>query len=593
MEQQKHTPLRIPYGKQNWEEVRLGGYFYVDKTHFIPEIEAANDYFFFIRPRRFGKSMLLNMLMQYYDINKREQFDRLFGDLWIGQHPTDNRNTYLVLGLNFSAITGGLDTYQKRLDDYCNTRFISFLREYAEFFDPQAEQEMNRLHGAALQLNYLCDICSKAHQKLYLFIDEYDHFTNTILADAASETTYKAETHGVGAYRQFFNMVKDGTGSSIKRMFVTGVSPVTMDDLTSGFNIASNYTADPRFNALVGFSEAEVRRMLEYYSHHHAYNHTVDELIEIMKPWYDNYCFSEDSLDEPPMYNSDMVLYFLSQYLGRGCRLPKDMLDDNIRTDYNKMRMLIRKDRGSGRSVGIIQYIAETGGITAELKKSFPSEDIPKQDNFISLLYYFGLLTIDGQRRGRTVFRIPNQVVREQMYGYLIEHYREENLTTDEPERDQLMVDMAYDGEWRPYFENIAAAMARYSSNRDKGKGEAFVHGFTLAETCHTKLYLPISELDTGAKTYYNDAPLGGYADIYMQPMLEIYPDIEHSYVLELKYVPGTATDAEVEQAHATAREQLLRYERSVVIERTLGHTRLHRLVLVWRGIQLAVAEEI
>ena len=119
------------------------------------------------------------------------------------------------------------------------------------------------------------------------------------------------------------------------------------------------------------------------------------------------------------------------------------------------------------------------------------------------------------------------------------------------------------------------------------------MHGFTLAETCHTKLYLPISELDTGAKTYYNDAPLGGYADIYMQPMLEIYPDIEHSYVLELKYVPGTATDAEVEQAHATAREQLLRYERSVVIERTLGHTRLHRLVLVWRGIQLAVAEEI
>jgi len=593
MEQQKHTPLRIPYGKQNWEDVRLGGYYYVDKTHFIPEIEAANDYFFFIRPRRFGKSMLLNMLMQYYDINKREQFDRLFGDLWIGQHPTDNRNTYLVLGLNFSAITGELENYQERLYEHCNEQFKRFAEYYANLLPSHTLSELQQTHDAASQLNTLANLCYSVGQKLYLFIDEYDHFTNTILADAASETTYKAETHGTGEYRRFFNMVKAGTGSSIKRMFVTGVSPVTMDDLTSGFNIASNYTADPRFNALVGFSEAEVRQMLEYYSHHHAYNHTVDELIEIMKPWYDNYCFSEDSLGEPPMYNSDMVLYFLSQYLGRGCRLPKDMLDDNIRTDYNKMRMLIRKDRGSGRSAGIIQYIAETGGITAELKKSFPSEDIPKQDNFISLLYYFGLLTIAGQRRGRTVFRIPNQVVREQMYGYLIEHYREENLTTDEPEHDQLMVNMAYDGEWRPYFENIAAAMARYSSNRDKGKGEAFVHGFTLAETCHTKLYLPISELDAGAKIYYNDAPLGGYADIYMQPMLEIYPDIEHSYVLELKYMPGTATDAEVEQAHATARDQLLRYERSVVIERTLGHTRLHRLVLVWRGIQLAVAEEL
>ena len=593
MQQQTQKPLRIPYGKQNWEEVRLGGYYYVDKTRFIPEIEAANDYFFFIRPRRFGKSMLLNMLRQYYDIKKRDLFDRLFGDLWIGQHPTPDRNSYLVLSLNFSMISGGLQDYQQSLAGHCMRHMTDFCVKYADLLPANALEGLRSQTTARDMLEHLVIMASRTGQKIYLFIDEYDHFTNTILADAATERAYKAETHGSGTFRAFFNAIKNGTDLSIGRLFVTGVSPVTMDDLTSGFNIASNYTADPRFNALVGFSEAEVRQMLEYYSHHHAYNHTVDELIEIMKPWYDNYCFSKDSLDEPPMYNSDMVLYFLSQYLGRGCRLPEDMLDDNIRTDYNKMRMLIRKDRGSGRSAGIIQYIAETGGITAELKKSFPSEDIPKQDNFISLLYYFGLLTIAGRSLRGVSFRIPNQVVREQMYGYLIEHYREENLTTDEPERDQLMVNMALDGEWRPYFENIAAAMARYSSNRDKGKGEAFVHGFTLAETCHTKLYLPISELDTGAKTYYNDAPLGGYADIYMQPMLEIYPDIEHSYVLELKYVPGTATDAEVEQAHATAREQLLRYERSVVIERTLGHTRLHRLVLVWRGIQLAVAEEI
>ena len=494
MQQQTQKPLRIPYGMQNWQEVRLGGYYYVDKTRFIPEIEAANNYFFFIRPRRFGKSMLLNMLRQYYDIKKRDLFDRLFGDLWIGQHPTPDRNSYLVLSLNFSMISGGLQDYQQSLAGHCMRHMTEFCVKYADLLPANALEGLRSQTTARI-------MASRTGQKIYLFIDEYDHFTNTILADAATERAYKAETHGSGTFRAFFNAIKNGTDLSIGRLFVTGVSPVTMDDLTSGFNIASNYTADPRFNALVGFSEAEVRQMLEYYSHHHAYNHTVDELIEIMKPWYDNYCFSEDSLDEPPMYNSDMVLYFLSQYLGRGCRLPKDMLDDNIRTDYNKMRMLIRKDRGSGRSAGIIQYIAETGGITAELKKSFPSEDIPKQDNFISLLYYFGLLTIDGQRRGRTVFRIPNQVVREQMYGYLIEHYREENLTTDEPERDQLMVDMAYDGEWRPYFENIAAAMARYSSNRDKGKGEAFVHGFTLAETCHTKLYLPISELDTGAKT--------------------------------------------------------------------------------------------
>ena len=593
MQQQTHNPLRIPYGKQNWEEVRLSGYYYVDKTRFIPEIEANNDFFFFIRPRRFGKSMLLNMLRQYYDINKRELFDRLFGDLWIGTHPTQARNSYLVLYLNFSMISGGIQDYQQSLANHCRRNMEDFCVKYASLLPDEALEGLRRQTTARDMLEHLVLMASRTRQRIYLFIDEYDHFTNTILADAATEGNYKAETHGSGTFRAFFNAVKAGTDSSISRLFVTGVSPVTMDDLTSGFNIATNYTMDPAFNAMVGFTEHEVRQMVDYYRQHYTFRHTTDQLIEIMKPWYDNYCFAEECLDEPPMYNSDMVLYFMSHYIRSKGNIPRDMLDQNIRTDCNKMRMLIRKDRGFDNNASVIQYIVETGGIVADLKKSFPSEDIPKQDNFISLLYYFGMLTIAGRYRGSTKLRIPNQVVREQMYGYLTQNYRTNELATDDMERERLMKNMAYDGDWRPFFDNIARAIARYSSNRDKAKGEAYVHGFTLAQTCLTKLYLPVSELDAGAKTYYNDAPLGGYADIYMQPMLEIYPDIEHSFVLELKYVPGNATDAEVEQASRQAQDQLLRYERSVVIERTLGHTRLHRLVLVWRGIELAVAQEL
>lgn len=593
MEQSTTRPLRIPYGKQNWEEVRLNGYYYVDKTRFIPEIEQSNDYFFFIRPRRFGKSLLLNMLMQYYDVKKRDLFDRLFGDLWIGHHPTEERNRYLVLGLNFSAITGGLEDYQLRLNEYCNEQFKRFAEYYADLLPASALADLRETHDAALQLKTLTNLCYSVGRKMYLFIDEYDHFTNTILADAGTERSYKSETHGTGAYRRFFNMVKDGTGTCISRLFVTGVSPVTMDDLTSGFNIATNYTTDSTFNAMVGFSEQEVRQMLDCFRRHHPFRHTTDELIDIMKPWYDNYCFSDECLDEPPMYNSDMVLYFLSCYLKKG-QLPKQMLDQNIRTDYNKLRMLIRKDRGFEHNASIIQHIVETGQINARLVDSFPSEDIPKQDNFISLLYYFGLLTIAGRYRGGSVtLRIPNQVVREQMYGYLMQTYRENDLSADEQLRKHLMEAMAYDGEWRPYFEFIAQAIGRYSSNRDKAKGEAYVHGFTLSLTCLTDLYLPVSELDTGAKRHYSDAPAGGYADIYLQPMLDTYPDIAHSYVLELKYVSGTATDAEVEQARQQARGQLLRYEQAVAVQRTLGHTALHRLVLVWRGVELAVADEL
>ena len=595
-QQMTDKPMRIPYGMQNWEDVRLDNYYYVDKTRFIPEIEAANRFFFFIRPRRFGKSLLMNMLRQYYDVRKAPLFERLFGDLWIGQHPTQAHNTYLVLYLNFAAFSGGLEGYKERMDDYCNIRYVSFLRSYADCFAPNVEEELNMREGAANQLSFLSDVCDKAGQQIYLFIDEYDHFTNSILSSPSTELGYKGEKHGTGAFRAFFDAVKSGTDGAIKRLFVTGVSPVTMDDLTSGFNIGTNYTMHPKFNAMVGFTEEEVREMLDYYRQHFPFRHTTGELLDIMRPWYDNYCFSVKCLDEPPMYNSDMVLYFVDKYKdAEGC-LPDNMLDTNIRTDYNKLRMLIRKDKGFQHDASVIQHIVETGGITARLKDSFPSETITQPDNFVSLLYYFGMLTIAGTRRGQIVFRIPNQVVREQIYGYLTEAYRDNELSMDDWQRSLLLENMAYDGDWRPFFEYMSVTLKRFASQRDLQKGEAFVHGFTLSQTCMSSSYLPISELDAGVKPRLpldGQVAVGGYADIYLQPMLGIYPDIEHSYVLELKYLSSKATDAEVSAARETAIEQLTRYARSVAVERTIGHTQLHRLILVWRGMDLAVAEEL
>ena len=583
---------RIPYGKQNWEDVRLSNYYYVDKTRFIAEIEAANDYFFFIRPRRFGKSLLMNMLRQYYDVRKASLFDRLFGDLWIGHHPTEMHNEYLVLYLNFSMISGGLEEYAKNMNNHCRTRMEDFCAVYSDLLPQGTLEGLRKKESASDMLDYLSSMAQRAGQQIYLFIDEYDHFTNDILSDAAIEQAYKAQTHGTGALRAFFNVVKGGSDSAIKRAFITGVSPVTMDDLTSGFNIGTNYTMHRKFNAMVGFTESEVREMLDYYRQHFTFKHTTDELIEIMKPWYDNYCFSEECIDESPLYNSDMVLFFLYNYIdGEGC-IPKNMLDANIRTDYNKLRMLIRKDRGFDHDASTIQHIVETGNITAELKDHFPSERITDPDNFVSLLYYFGMLTIAGSSMDGIQFRIPNQVVREQMYGYLTQTYRDNELSVDDYQRGKLMVSMARDGDWRTYFEFIAETLQRYSSNRDKQKGEFYVHGFTLAMTCLQKFYLPISEQDAGVKSQKGQEVSGGYADIYMQPRLDNYPDLEHSYLLELKYLPSSATDGEVEAARQTAIDQLTRYAKGINIERTLGHTQLHRLVLVWRGMDLAVAEE-
>ena len=595
---QPTAPKRIPYGKQNWEDVRLDNFYYVDKTRFIPEIEASNEYFFFIRPRRFGKSLLMNMLRQYYDLRKAELFDRLFGDLWIGRHPTPLHNKYLVLYLNFSMVSGGIEGYEKSLNSHCEIHISDFCHRYADLLPPETLEELKKKETAREMIDHISAMARRTGQQIYLFIDEYDHFTNDILANPATEAAYKAQTHGTGAFREFFNALKGGSDSAIKRLFITGVSPVTMDDLTSGFNIGSNYTTEPEFNAMVGFTELEVREMLDYYRQFYTFNHTTDELIEVMKPWYDGYCFATECLDEPPMYNSDMVLYFVDNYIRRKGRLPEDMLDANIRTDYNKLRMLIRKDRniepGSwdfgnatlGVNASAIQRILTTGSITAKLKKHFPSEDITNPDNFVSLLFYFGMLTITGNSGlvGLT-FRIPNQVVREQMFGYLEKAYKEHHLSVNEVERRTYMENMALYGTWKHYFAFIADALRRYSSQRDKLKGEAYIHGFTVAMTCLTDIYLTISELDAGVG--------GGYADIYLQPRLGVYPDIVHSYVLELKYLPGKATDADVARARETAIDQLTRYAKAVAVEKTYKPTTLHRLVLLWRGMELAVAEEI
>ena len=336
---------RIPYGMMNFVAIRKDNYYYVDKTRFIEETEQSNRFFFFFRPRRFGKSLTMSMLRHYYDINAADKFERLYGNLYIGKNPTPGHNRYLVINLNFAVIDAGLGNYRSAMDAHCRIEFTSFCRRYAGLLPSYCLENMLEEDGAVKQLDYLYKACADAGLKIYLFIDEYDHFTNHILSDATRLTEYKAETHGTGYLRTFFDTIKSGTESSIERVFVTGVSPVTLDDLTSGFNIGTNYSLAYKFNEMVGFTEKEVREMLTYYSQHYEFHNTVDEIIGIIKPYYDNYCFAEEAYGETTMYNSNMVLSFMYKYLDNRCRIPNRMLDENIRVDYNKLRMLIRKDK--------------------------------------------------------------------------------------------------------------------------------------------------------------------------------------------------------------------------------------------------------
>ena len=573
---------RLPYGMMNFEDIRLENYYYVDKTAFIPMIEQADRFFFFIRPRRFGKSLTLNLLQHYYDVRAKDKFDTLFGDLYIGQHPTHDRNSYLVLKLNFSGIIGELNNYRQGLDAHCQTMFDYFCDIYADYLPQGIKEKLDEKDGAVEQLEYLYTECQKTNQKIYLFIDEYDHFTNAILSDAGSLHRYTDETHKEGYLRAFFNKVKAGTDSCIKRCFITGVSPVTMDDLTSGFNIGTNYSLTPEFNAMMGFTEEEVREMLTYYSTNSPFHHSVDELIEIIKPWYDNYCFAEECYGGTTMYNSNMVLYFVKNYIQNG-KAPRSMLEDNIRIDYEKLRMLIRKDKEFAHDASIIQTLVSQGFITGELKKGFPAVNITNPDNFVSLLYYFGMLTISGTHEGKTKLTIPNMVVREQLYTYLLNTYNDADLSFDSYEKSELASALAYRGDWQAYFGYIADCLKRYASQRDKQKGEFFVHGCTLAMTAQTRFYRPISEQDTQA----------GYVDIFLCPMLEIYSDMKHSYIVELKYAKYKDPETRVEELRREAIEQANRYAETDTVKCAIGATELHKIVVVYKGMEMRVCEEV
>lgn len=571
----------IPYGVTDFRMIREENYYYVDKTRYISLLEDVARFFFLIRPRRFGKSLFVNMLTWYYDINRKELFNDLFGDLYIGQHPTDEQGKYLILSFNFSAVNPDPDKLMESFEWHCHLRFMEFANAYVSYFEPGFVKSVENAPSAAAKFSYIISKAGEQDVPIYLVIDEYDNFSNAVLANAGN-THYKALTHGAGFFRFFFNLIKEGaTGNGpIKRMFITGVSPVTMDDITSGFNIGTNMSCDARFNNIIGFSEQELRGMLSYYKEVGDISDSIDDLIGMMKPWYDNYCFSSDSLNEP-MYNSDMVLYFLNNYLPHK-KAPSNMIDNNIRTDYNKLRHLIRLDKTFGLNASIIQEIITNGSIVTEIKTAFPAEDLAKPDNFKSLLYYYGLLSIQGIKRGDTVLGIPNLTVREQLYGYLIEAYREADLfELDMSNLNNLVKDMAYDGIWEPAFRYFASELERQSSIREFIEGEAHVKGFLLAYLGLTRTFIIFPEHESNK----------GYADFYMMPDLLHQPEIAYSYIVEVKYARRDASDAEIAALRQEAAEQLRRYAADPKVQTTKGHTLLRLITLIFKGWNLEVCE--
>lgn len=582
----KQNVKRLPYGINDFEAVIEQNQYYVDKTMYLPLLENQPSNIIFIRPRRFGKSIFLSMLHAYYDCSKKEKFQTLFGDLWVGKHPTPLQGKYQVLHLDFSYVGGSIDKLEENFDMYLRVKLDGFMRIYQDSYLEDFKEKFFKSDSATEKLALLQDETATKSIPLYLIIDEYDNFTNTVLNEQG-EKVYWAITHADGFYRDVFKKFK----GMFERIFITGVSPVTLDDVTSGFNIGWHISTKPEFNQMLGFSLEEVRKMFAYYKEVGGIPATsvIEVMIDEMKPWYDNYCFSEDALkNQSKVFNCDMVIYYLRNYMDRG-EAPKQMIDPNTMTDYNKMKKLLLLDKLDGNRKGIIRTIAETGQIVTSLENTFPASRLTNPQTFTSLLFYYGMLTIKDTFGDMLILGIPNNNVRKQYYGYLLEQYQEEKFV-DLTQMKILFTYMALEGKWRDALEAMAKAYENVSSVRDGIESERNLQGFFMAYLNLNNYYYTAPELELNH----------GYCDFFLLPNLTHYAT-KHSYILELKVLSKKDYEAKPEDGKLSkaevqwqeAEEQIKRYAMAPRVEALRQGTTLHKIIMQFVAGKLVRMEEV
>ena len=589
------TMKQIMYGVTDFARIRAENGYFVDRTALIRELEKTS-YAMFLRPRRFGKSLLCSILQCYYDIDYAGRFEEFFGGLDIGREPTAERGKYLFIDFNFTGVEKRIDRVQDSFNEYCSERLDVFVERQAGRLPEGTTAAVLAKRTCHEKFNTLTMRLKGSGLALYITIDEYDNFTNTILAE--SRESYEALCHGDGFFKQFFNELKlatTGTDAPVTRLFVTGVTPVTMDDVTSGFNIAANISLNPAFAALTGFTHGDVRAMLAYYRAHAGFAFDEAAVFETMRRWYDGYRFSPetgaDGKEPPRVANPTLVLYYM-QYFLQNHRPQPDLVDENLRTDYMKIRHVITEGRRINGNFHRLEDLIARLGATATLRKSFQARELGVADNFVSFLFYNGLVTVTGERLGRSTLGIPNLTVGEFLHDFVPKAYQD--LNGIDPRLFDVanaMTDFARHGDWRAPLETAASVVSRYWKVRDAVEGERVVQ----TALC--------SLLYVGHGPYivrHERESAGGFIDIAFEPQLARWPEIGHAALVELKYLKASddASPAALAKIRDAAAAQLARYAadhdlaRAWNLKEQGGTVTLHRVVLVFHGGDVALCEE-
>jgi len=533
---------KIPYGISSFDKIKSENYYFVDKTKYIELIEdMGSPYLFFLRPRRFGKSLLISMLEHYYDINGADQFEKLFGDTYIGQNPTPLKNSYPVLRFNFSMVKtqGTIEQIKQGFCLHIWSEMHSFILKYKKRYklDEKIVKKIeNQTDPGDMLLIFHTEMRAK-HVSFYLIIDEYDNFANNVLVEHSPET-YQKITHSGGFLRNFFTLIKGLTDSrGIDRLFISGVTPMVMADVTSGFNIGDNISLWPDFGAMVGFDREELKELIDYYI-----PGQFETLFPLLSEWYNNYCF-DANFQENNIFNSTSILYFLKEYLSLK-RIPSNLIDENLRTDYGKLRFLIIQDRKLNGNFNILSEIAETRQTVSTLVRSFALDELISDDKFKSLLFYLGFLSIEKiDFIGNITFKIPNKLINNLIWDYIrksISEFYSLDLKVDF--LNNGFSQMALAGIWRPLFQYILDKFYEAVSVRDFTFHEEGLKTFLLAWLNLTNLYDVTSEQEKNK----------GYADICLEPDRRFTEYVKYDYIIELKYLKAEEIETPAKEESAT-----------------------------------------
>ncbi|MDR1224945.1 MAG: ATP-binding protein [Tannerella sp.] len=567
---------RLPYGASNFEKIRTENFVYIDKTRYIELLENENnDNLFFTRPRKFGKSLFFTMLSHYYDIKQADRFEQLFGDLYIGKHPTPRHNSYMVLNLDFS----GLDTSDEKSFNislsYKMQEYVrGFLIHYRDFipdwknYNEQITVEQPGVKALLTTFN----IARLLNKKLYIIIDEYDHFANDLIAQGTytGNTIYHNIVHANGSIRDFYEILKDGSKTVIDRIVLTGVTPIMLDDITSGFNISNNLSLDPRYNEMLGFTEDEVNLLMREAG--------VDpDMIKVdMEYYYDGYLFQSEG--ENKVYNPSMMLYLFDQVLKFG-RKTRNIIDENLKTDYGRLQMLMQNEDNRKQLI----KITKDNAIESEVIPRFPLAKLQENEYFVSLLFYLGLLTVDKTEDNVPRLKIPNYSIRTIYWDYIKEMTADGNPDVLINMNDQRLAlrELAYRGNPSLFIEHISKNIFSRLSNRDLIYfDEKYIKIMILNGLWQSNLYLTISELEVSQ----------GYTDIYMQRS-HLLPEIPYEWVWEIKYLKKEdATETALKKTREQSRIQLKKYHDSY---RFADRTDVRYLSLIFIGKDQFEMEEI